>query len=96
MRISTIALLSLLTLPLPAYAQEKPALPATSQSPAVRQDNKTVAPVTEDYICLMHKDVHGKKGDVCPICGMPLVLAHSHNENQTPIPQTEKQSGEGQ
>jgi len=94
MRISTLALLSFLTLPLPACAQETPAVPASSQGAAVhQQDSKNTVPITEDYICPMHKDVHGKKGDVCPICGMPLVLAHSHDEKETPIPQSDEQSG---
>jgi hypothetical protein len=81
MRVTAFILLSLLVLPVAACAETKPAAPSVSAA-------KSVAPVTEDYICPMHPDVHGKKGDVCPICGMTMVLSHHEEDHQaTPVPQ---------
>lgn len=32
-------------------------------------------PAAEPYWCAMHPNIRGVKGDICPICHMPLVLA---------------------
>lgn len=32
-----------------------------------------------DYICPMHSQIHGHKGEKCPICGMELIAADSTN-----------------
>lgn len=37
----------------------------------------------EDYICPMHPQIHGSKGDRCPICGMELVPAPMSAPPQT-------------
>lgn len=89
MRIPTLVLLSFMALHLTAHAQEAPTL-TPDQRPTLQQEGSKPAealqstPVTEDYICPMHKDVHGKKGGTCPICGMELVPAHADESSTTP------------
>jgi hypothetical protein len=60
-----IILTALMLLPVAACTEGKTALPPAS---AVQK--------SENYICPMHRHVHGKKGGTCPICGMPLIPAH--------------------
>ena len=51
----------------------------------------TRKPATEQvYICAMHPNIHGKKGDKCPICGMDLV-SDQPNEPMT-MPGDQKSS----
>ena len=55
------------------------------------QEGVSAPSVAEDYICPMHKNIHGKKGGVCPICGMTLVLAHADDSQTNPVPNTSEQ-----
>jgi hypothetical protein len=93
MRIPAFMMISLLALPVVAYAQDKPATSSTSATAllsgeqATGQGKNSIIPVSEDYICPMHRNVHGKKGGVCPICGMTLILAHADNQSMTPAPE---------
>lgn len=98
MRIPAFIMLSLLAVPVAAHAEDKPAKSDTSaaallsggQTLSATESKSSTVPVGEDYVCPMHKDVHGKKGGVCPICGMPLVPAHADKHNMTSAPEQGK------
>ena len=61
----------------------------STKKPETKPSNEEVQkPAAEQgYICAMHPNIHGKKGDKCPICGMDLV------PEQPIIPTTKEQSG---
>jgi len=70
----------------------KPPATLIAQNDTGKNQESVAAPsVTEDYVCPMHKNIHGKKGGVCPICGMTLVLAHADPAQAAPVPNTSEQ-----
>lgn len=46
------------------------------------------------YICPMHPHIHGKKGDICPICGMELVPQEEQDSEPEEIEDKKQSSSE--
>ena len=89
MHIYVLIILSLLTLPLAAHAQEKMTTPPSMQKEAATfSEIDPAVTIAEDYYCPMHTDQHGKKGDICPICKMHLIpVPHDLPDASTSTPE---------